>query len=303
MRLGIDATNLQGGGGLHSLLDVLRHSRPQEFGFSAVTVWADDRQAELMPKRPWLSVVSPPGLGGNSARRFITQAFSTRHHFGYDVIFSPGGIQRVGKTPVVSMAHTMLPFDREARRACPGVIAKARLELLRVFQGRTLRSAHGIIFLTHYAMETIRTEVGTFQGQTIVVPHGVSPEFREASRNREWFVGGTRPFRWLYVSPITFYKRHLELLDAARIIRSKNGKFELRLVGGYDSSAVEIVRKVRRECADAADIEWFGDIPHSEIVKQYRWADALVFPSGCENLPLTLLEAMACGLPIVCTNR
>ncbi len=45
-----------------------------------------------------------------------------------------------------------------------------------------------------------------------------------------------------------------------------------------------------------------GDVPHAEVPACYHSADAFVFASSCENLPNIMLEAMAAGLPIACSN-
>ncbi|MBA3884633.1 MAG: glycosyltransferase [Acidobacteria bacterium] len=43
--------------------------------------------------------------------------------------------------------------------------------------------------------------------------------------------------------------------------------------------------------------------PYAELAALYAGADAFVFASTCENMPNSLLEAMAAGLPIVCSDR
>ena len=44
-------------------------------------------------------------------------------------------------------------------------------------------------------------------------------------------------------------------------------------------------------------------IKHHDMARAYRDADGFVFASTCENLPHSLLEAMAAGLPICCSDR
>ena len=48
---------------------------------------------------------------------------------------------------------------------------------------------------------------------------------------------------------------------------------------------------------------YHGAVPFSEMHAYYQNADAFVFASSCENLPNILLEAMAAGLPIACSDR
>ncbi|MCK5508766.1 MAG: glycosyltransferase, partial [Desulfobacterales bacterium] len=46
-----------------------------------------------------------------------------------------------------------------------------------------------------------------------------------------------------------------------------------------------------------------GFVRHDELPSLLANADLFIFASSCENLPVTLLEAMSVGLPIACSNR
>jgi glycosyltransferase involved in cell wall biosynthesis len=50
-------------------------------------------------------------------------------------------------------------------------------------------------------------------------------------------------------------------------------------------------------------IESIGFVRHEEIPTLLSKADLFIFASSCENMPNTLMEAMAAGLPIACSNR
>src|SRR5262249_14898785 len=47
------------------------------------------------------------------------------------------------------------------------------------------------------------------------------------------------------------------------------------------------------------DVEFAGFIPHEDLRKWYNRADVFVFPSTTDTFGLVMLEAMACGLPVV----
>jgi glycosyltransferase involved in cell wall biosynthesis len=50
-------------------------------------------------------------------------------------------------------------------------------------------------------------------------------------------------------------------------------------------------------------VRYLGRIPHNELHTRYAGADLCLFASTCENMPNILLEGMASGLPIACSNR
>ena len=50
-------------------------------------------------------------------------------------------------------------------------------------------------------------------------------------------------------------------------------------------------------------VRYHGAVPYEELNNLYAQADLGVFASSCENMPIILLEKMASGLPIACSNR
>jgi glycosyltransferase involved in cell wall biosynthesis len=50
-------------------------------------------------------------------------------------------------------------------------------------------------------------------------------------------------------------------------------------------------------------VRYHGAVAFDELHTHYQHADAFVFASSCENMPNILLEAMAAGLPIACSDR
>ena len=54
---------------------------------------------------------------------------------------------------------------------------------------------------------------------------------------------------------------------------------------------------------DQKFVTYYSEVKHSELPVRMCDADLSIFASSCENLPITLLESMATGLPIACSNR
>jgi glycosyltransferase involved in cell wall biosynthesis len=59
---------------------------------------------------------------------------------------------------------------------------------------------------------------------------------------------------------------------------------------------------MRRFDPDGSFVEYLGEVPHADMPALYASADMAVFASTCENLPMIVLEKMAMGLPIACSE-
>ena len=146
MRLGIDASNIRGGGGLTHLRQMLAAADPPAHGFEQVVVWAPQSTLEQLKNQPWLLKRHDRALESHYLLRAWWQ--STRlgvlaRHEGCDLLFVPGGPFATEFRPVVTMSRNLLPFEwRELRRyGCSSTTL--RLLLLRGSLTRSFRRASG----------------------------------------------------------------------------------------------------------------------------------------------------------------
>jgi glycosyltransferase involved in cell wall biosynthesis len=72
------------------------------------------------------------------------------------------------------------------------------------------------------------------------------------------------------------------------------------LVCGEGSMRAQLERTARR-CLVADRVRFLGQIKHEDLNRYYSAADVLVLASSREGWPNVLLEAMACGTPVVAT--
>ncbi len=309
LRLGIDASNLRAGGGITHLAEVLRAGDPEAHGFSQVVVWGATATLAHLEDRTWLVRHCPRLLDRGLIFRTFWQRFRLARAAtatNCDVLLIPGGSYAGAFRPVVTMCRNMLPFDWRELLRYGFSAATLQFFLLRWIQSRTFRRADGVIFLTRFARDRVLKAVGTLVGAAATIPHGAKPSIVEVPRRQVSIdhYSVARPFRILYVSSIQFYKHQWHVAEAVAHLRAAGLPVVLDLVGLPYAPALRRLRAVMsRIDPEGQFIRYHGGVPHAALSAWYADADVCVFASSCENMPNILLEGMAAGLPIACSDR
>lgn len=309
MRLGIDASNLRGGGGVTHLAALLRAANPAAQGFSQIIVWGGAALLASLEDRPWLAKARHAALDAPLLRRILWQRWelaAAARRAGCDVLLAPGGRSGGAFHPVVAMSRNLLPFEWRELARYRASATGLRLLLLRFAQARTLRRAEGVIFLTGYARAAVLRVTGALAGLTAIIPHGVEARFRRAPRPQLpiGHYSAARPLRLLYVSIIDLYKHQWHVVAAVAQLRARGLPVVLELVGPAYPPALARLNRAIADCDPRGEfVRYRGEIPSADLHACYLETEVCVFASSCENMPNILLEAMAAGLPIGCSNR
>jgi glycosyltransferase involved in cell wall biosynthesis len=121
-------------------------------------------------------------------------------------------------------------------------------------------------------------------------------KFRPATEFRR-----NQPFVFLMVARVLYEKGVVEYFEAARIIRQAVPGTRVQLLGGLDEAGgVGVPRATFEEWLKSGDIEYLGR--SDDVAAHIHQADCVVLPSYREGTPKTLLEAAACGKPVVTTD-
>jgi glycosyltransferase involved in cell wall biosynthesis len=127
---------------------------------------------------------------------------------------------------------------------------------------------------------------GVPESKLLQVPYGVDlREFRPAPKQ-------TPGFRAIYVGALSLRKGIPDLLEAARL-----AQVELWLVGPRQAEVEPFLRRYEGR------FEYRGSFPQSQLAGQYAQADVFVIASIEEGLALVIPQALACGLPVICTTN
>jgi glycosyltransferase involved in cell wall biosynthesis len=140
------------------------------------------------------------------------------------------------------------------------------------------------------------------EGNVVVTGHGI---------DTQRFSPGEPPaegFHVLTVGRVAPVKRLEVLIDAARVLRDGLGigPFSVRVVGPVLPGDEGYAARLRASVADAGldgVIELLGSATGEALVSLYREAHAFVNLSETDSVDKAALEAMACGVPVVTSNR
>jgi len=127
-----------------------------------------------------------------------------------------------------------------------------------------------------------------------VMPFGVDVELFRPAPPRPAAEG---PIHLVSVGRLVWQKAHHLLLGACSRLRRQGIAFRLTIVGeGVERPALEALR-ARLGLDDVVDLP--GAAPEAEVARALGRSDLFVLASVSEGFGLVLLEAMACGLPVV----
>ena len=207
---------------------------------------------------------------------------------------------KIPRTQVIHM-KTMHAFT------APDSLTPLALAYRRMNYSRSARAADAVIVNS----ESLRSEVERYLDvdprKFRLIYEAVDHDlFRQGdaveARARVRSHGVTKPFV-LFVSSLWQYKNCDGLLRAWALARGELGDRQLAVVGkGRDEQYVAQLRSLAAELGISGDVVFVGGVPLEETVSFYRAADVLAYPSLSETFGLPILEAMACGCPVVTSN-
>jgi glycosyltransferase involved in cell wall biosynthesis len=212
-------------------------------------------------------------------------------------LVAPGRLRKTLQAETLDAIHFPLsvmvpPLDRPPAAATvhdlqhelyPQFFSRAERTYRRLVYGRTVAAAKIVIAISEHARQTVIERYGLDPHRVVAIPLGVDHErLSPGTELREPFL--------LYPANGWRHKNHARLFEAFALVRRSRPELRLVLTGtGHPATLPD-------------GVESRGRVPDDELVRLYRTASALVFPSLYEGFGLPALEAMACGCPVACSN-
>lgn len=303
--VGVDASRNRSGGARAHLSGLLTGSDPRNHGIKTVHLWAYRALRDTVADQPWLVKHTDRELEGSVNQQLFWQYASLPkivERTGCNVLFNTDAGSICPVRRAVTLSQDMLSFEPGEIQRYGMSRARARLEVLKQVQAHSLKRSLLAIFLTEYARQTIQTSIGTI-ANSVVIPHGIDEKFRTiAKKRRGWPEDG--PVKCIYVSNVAPYKHQWHVVEAFAQLRQLGYPVQLTLVGGGKGQPqARLEEAMARLDPERRFVRQEEYVPNDRIPGFLAESDLFIFSSSCENLPITLLEAMASGIPICSSNR
>jgi len=201
----------------------------------------------------------------------------------------------------VMTAHDLATF------VCPEFFPKPILFRANMLLTRGIKKAERIISVSESTKRDLLRLFGIKPEKVSVIPLGVDPCYRPMSGDREVLAVRRKyglPEKYiLYVGKIQARKNTQNLVRAFHVLKKKmKVEQKLVMVGRVMWKSDETLREIER-LGMCKDILLLGHVNDLDLPAIYNGADVFTFPSLYEGFGLPPLEAMACGVPVVTSDR
>jgi glycosyltransferase involved in cell wall biosynthesis len=185
---------------------------------------------------------------------------------------------------------------------------RPRLWLLRFLTRLSLRRSRKIIAVSEWEKDFLVERFHLPHSKILVTYHGVTEGFHPPTQDSAAVLRERLGLEQPYILCVTRLAGYGNLLNLAKAYASlvKQGKLAMPLAvpgGVWDSRYIGRVRELFAHEGCAGHVKFLGYVPHEHMPLLFGNAECFVFPSLLEACGNVLIEALACGTPILCCQR
>jgi glycosyltransferase involved in cell wall biosynthesis len=222
----------------------------------------------------------------------------------FDLVHIPSArrIPLLKRTKVVATVHDLAAYSVDAK------YDRARMCFNRRIVPAMIRNADHVIAVSQSTKNDIVRYTGVPEDRISVVYSGINHDlFRPLPKDKardqlQMLHGLEKPF-FVYVSRLEHpAKNHVRLIEAFERFKLENDSAHQLVFAGADWNGAETIRARAAESPVKDDILFLGYVPAKSLPLLYSGCDLMVFPSLFEGFGFPIIEALACGAPVICTN-
>lgn len=297
------------GGGQTYLINLLTDLHSVD-SLDKVVILANEKNRELFAEleQEKLLVITPSLASVNIFFRVVWETFFLPRllkRLAASRYYAPGGIM-LTLMPVGCKSYTalrnMLPFDDKERQRFPLLsYSRFKLWLLKYVYLLSYRLADGVVFISNYSKSVVESYYPAVKCKSSTIYHGLNDDFMAGADTLDESLLGElmKGQYYLYVSILDVYKAQKEVVHSW--IDKVQTDYPLVLVGPAYNQYGEDVQALINEKAQGRVI-YLGARGYNELPSLYQGARALIFGSSCECCPNILLEKLASGRPVICSD-
>jgi glycosyltransferase involved in cell wall biosynthesis len=176
-----------------------------------------------------------------------------------------------------------------------------------LFFGRSTRQADRIIVCSQSTARDLKRIYGIPESKIEVIHLGVNPAFeaqdsRAATEHIENKYGVAKDYV-LTVATAGPHKNLITLVEAMKVLRERGAlSFQLLVAGAHGRKNSPVLEALRSSGLDDHGVRFLGYVPDEDLPMLYSGSNLFVFPSLYEGFGLPLVEAMACGVPVIASD-
>jgi glycosyltransferase involved in cell wall biosynthesis len=189
----------------------------------------------------------------------------------------------------------------------PEFFTSMRSAQLRMTVARSVRLAAKVITVSEFSRSQILKAYDIPADKVVAIPNAANPHFRVIGRERAQKsvraeLNFDAPFVFS-VGDLQPRKNHIGLIEAFSMAMQRQPKLNHHLVlTGKQTWFTPKVREAAARSGFAGRIHFTGFVDDARLLELYNACDCFVFPSFYEGFGLPILEAMACGRSVACSN-
>ena len=311
MRILIDATTSRTGGGITYIRHLIPALLAQDSGHEYHILLSKRYQDELIKTLPVGVHPVLQDLPANPLiRRWLflqTSIPRMLREDKFDLIFTVAEISTV-RAPCPSVTLVRNANYLFSSPSSGPIAGRARLFAQRIIRRPlvklSLNRSDKLVFVSETFRSDVVNQTGLNIKKTAVIHHGVAEVFRlpDVPVNNEVFLDN-KPYLFT-VSSISQHK-NLEVMyyALAEVIKKTDSNIQLVIAGGISEMPIQRRLLALGKKLDIADrTHLLGAVPYHRLSSLYKNALASIFPSALESFGHPLVEAMACGKPVIASD-
>jgi glycosyltransferase involved in cell wall biosynthesis len=270
--------------------------------------------AEIDRRSEFVAYVSETGAERWVPARFAVRSVSSNPYkrLGWDLARhirndQPDLIHVQYTSPLLTRIPAVVTVHDVSFIEHPEYFTSSRRSQLRLTVGRSVRNAARILTVSEFSRDAILRAYDVEPSKVRVIPNAANPDFRVIGRER---ARRAVTDRLKFHEPFIFSlgdlqprKNQIGLIEAFSELLTDCPHLRYHLVlTGKETWFTPKVVEAARASGFASRIHFTGFVSDEDLLELYNACDCFVFPSFYEGFGLPILEAMACGRAVACSN-